>query len=211
MYAHTHTLTQQGGTHTNQQGQATKSQCGAAQTVREYNAEAHTGRRERGSRQTETNVRVHTRLATTAATFFPSPFLMVLLDLEVVWHRIRLSVSLRAVRDLTPRPWIRPWSHAGFRNPSYFTHSWRSPHMTCCRREPRATGTGISRISPRFPPTISIKKRFEVQKHIFIQGMQTKKMKKAKKIIMGLSLKHSLLVLSPPRSGLPKLMHSLNE
>lgn len=83
--------------------------------------------------------------------------------------------------------------------------------MTCHRREPRATGTGISLISPRFPPTISIKKRFEVQKHIFIQGMQTKKMKKAKKIIMGLSLKHFLLVWSPPRSGLPKLMHSLNE
>lgn len=52
--------------------------------------------------------------------------------------------------------------------------------MTCRRREPRATGTGISRISPRFPPTISIKKRFEVQKHIFIQGKQTKKNEKGK-------------------------------
>lgn len=47
---------------------------------------------------------------------------------------------------------------AVFRNLGYSTHSWRSPHMTCRRWEPRAIGTGISRISPLFLQRFQLKR-----------------------------------------------------
>lgn len=175
---------------------ADKETCGPTQTLRAYNVTAHkhmctwsqTNRRQMGK---FTHMFGHNGCLFTlqlerdtdvsSSTFhtFPSTSDLYAYNwckVTCSWHRISLSTQ------------GGQWSHASASNlavvPAVFRNlSYSNPFLEISTHDLSPLGAVSQRdrdkphFSP-FPPTISIKKRFEVEKHIFIQGMQQKILEK---------------------------------